>query len=117
MARDSPPEYDRVDQETSHNKENGDKEGISKEFQLLFDRLVFDRTIHCKSSEECAYDAGEIDGIGQDTGHGHDSKHQHKLRILIVFHLLERPLSHAAEAKENERDENGDLDQLQRQLG
>src|SRR5256885_16790050 len=82
-------EHDRIDEKPGHDKKCRNKERIREKLQLSLRRFISNRCINCQTCKECPDYTWQIDALCQDAGHGHNSKHQDKVGVFVIFKLLQ----------------------------
>ena len=105
-------EHDRIDNQTGDDKEARDEQGFPKELQLDPCRIFLDRAVDRQSRQECADNPWQVYQVGDRAGHRHDREHQQEMGLLVTPHPAQCPGAGAAEPNQDQRDEDGDLDEL-----
>ena len=105
----------RIDEKAGRDEEDRDEERIADELQILLRRLLLDGRVERETGEKCADDVGKLDELRERARDGDDGDHHGEVRALVVLDLPQEGRADAAQAEENQRDEDRDLDQEQRE--
>jgi hypothetical protein len=117
IVDDAPRECGRIDEKAGHDEEAGNEQGLAEEIQLGLRRMIRHRGVDRQSRQECADDARQVDVVCEQAGHRHHAEHQDEVGDLVAPHLAQRVCTGTAEPEQDQRDEDGDLDELGGQPG